>query len=57
MSNKYHLHVYKVVTKYEIDLEAESSVEAKNHALELVKDNKLKSIDSDCNYIVFDYQQ
>ena len=57
MEDNYHLHVYKVVEKYEIDLEAESSVDAKNKALELVKDNKIESIKSDCNYIVFDYQQ
>ena len=57
MSNKYHLHVYKVVDKYEVDIEAESGVDAKNKALELVKDNKMEPIDSDCNYIVFDYQQ
>ena len=57
MSNKYHLHIYKVVEKYEVDLEAESSVKAKDQALELVKDDKIKSTDADCNYIVFDYQQ
>jgi len=55
--NNYHLHVYKVVDKYEVNLEADSSIDAKNKALELVKDNKLKSMKSDCNYIVFDYQQ
>ena len=57
MEDSYHLHVYKVVEKYEINLEAGSSVEAKNKALELVKNNKIESIESDCNYIVFDYQK
>ena len=33
MEDNYHLHVYKVVEKYEIDLEAESSVEAKKFFL------------------------
>ena len=55
--NNYHLHVYKVVDKYEVNLEADSSIDAKNKELELVKDNKLKSMKSDCNFIVFDYQQ
>ena len=57
MSNSYHLHVYKVVEKYEVNTEADSSVDAKNKALELVKDSKVKPMESDCNYIVFDYQQ
>jgi len=57
MTNNYHLHVYKVMEKYEVDVETESSIDAKTKALELVKEGKVKPIESDCNYIVFDYQQ
>jgi len=57
MTNNFNLHIYKVIEKYEVDVETECSVDAKNKALKLVKGGKVKPMKSDCNYIVFDYQQ
>lgn len=57
MINKYHVHVYKVIGKIEIDIEAETEIIAKTKALKLVKKSKLNTfIKSDCNYIALAFE-
>ena len=52
----YHIHIYKVETKYEIDIEAKNEILAKEIALEMAKNNKLKECEKDCNYIALDFE-
>jgi len=56
---KYHIHIYEVKSKYEIDIEEENSRKAKEKAIEIYKTNKekLKKCEKDCNIIVFAYEK
>lgn len=51
---KYHIHVYKVSGKAELDVEAVDAVEARRKALE-VRD-KLGYSESDCSYVAVDVE-
>jgi len=51
---KYHVHVYEVKKKYEVDLEGKNEVEARLKAIELYNNKRaeLKEVDLDCRVIV-----
>jgi len=49
----YHVHIYKVTSMAEIDIEVHSSLEAKIKALDKKGDLKYKK--SDCKYIALDF--
>lgn len=53
---KFHVHVYKVIGKLDLDIEASNDLEAREKALELAK-----TIDefqeSDCQFIVFSFDE
>ncbi|RLG58748.1 MAG: hypothetical protein DRN95_03790 [Candidatus Hydrothermarchaeota archaeon] len=51
---KYHLHVYKVIGKAELDILARDEVEAREKALQLV--GELVFQKSDCKYVVFSFK-
>lgn len=51
---KYHVHIYKVVEKAEINVEAKDEVEAQEKAL--AEKDKLKFSVSDCNYIAMEFK-
>jgi len=52
---KYHIHIYKVVGKTELDVFAENEIEAKQKALEVDKYNTLYN-KSDCAKIVLAFK-
>lgn len=49
----YHVHIYKVTSMSELDIEAQGSLEAKIKTLDKKGDLKYKK--ADCQYIVLDY--
>lgn len=51
---KYHIHVYKIVSMAEVDIEATNKIEAKEKALSFK--NELKYGESDCSFIAVDTQ-
>ncbi len=51
---KYHVHVYKIVEKAEMNVEAKNEIEAKEKALSEI--SKLKFSLSDCNYIAMEFE-
>jgi len=56
---KYHIHIYRVVGKFEIDMEAKVASEAKSKALKILK--KIKNPQgifdkSDCQYIAMAFR-
>ena len=51
---KYHIHVYEVVKKADINIIAEDAIKAKEIALKFRNDLTYK--DSDCEYIAIDFQ-
>ena len=55
----HHIHVYKVKDLYELEVEAEDVMQAKQLATSLVGNNitKLKPQESDCEYISLGYQE
>ena len=54
---KIHVHVYKVVTKAEIDSEKFGSIEdAEKNALNLAKSNELNFVESDCRFIALGFE-
>lgn len=56
---KYHVHVYEVKRKYEVDVEERSELEAKLRAIELYNNKraKLKEVDLDCRVIVLAFDK
>ena len=52
---KYHVHVYEVERKYEIDLEGETGMDVRKKAIEIYYGEKegLKEVPLDCRVIVF----
>jgi len=51
---KYHIHIYEVKRKFELDVEASNELAAKQEAIALYNSNKnaLNEVDSDCRIIV-----
>ena len=47
----FHIHVYKIGGKAEVDVKAENEVEAKEKALAMMKQGSLTTKASDCHYI------
>lgn len=56
MVKKYHVHIYKVIEKMEIDTLAYNEIKAKEMALEAAKQGILKAIEPDCNLIAIEYE-
>jgi len=56
---KYHVHVYEVKKKYEVDLEGKDEVEARLKAIELYNNKRaeLKEVDLDCRVIVLAFDK
>jgi len=52
---KYHVHVYTVSEKHEIDLEADTPEEAKLQAMIDTKAGKAKKVGADCKYIAMEF--
>ena len=57
MIKKYHVHIYKVIAKGEIDTLAYNGIKAKEMALEAVKSNLINFSDSDCSLIAIEFEQ
>ncbi len=57
MIKKYHVHIYKVIAKAEIDTLAYNGIKAKEMALEAVKAGLIKFLDSDCSLIAIEFEQ
>ena len=53
MKKTYHIHIYKVLSKAEINIKAISPLVARRKALE--KRGKLKFGKSDCGYLALDF--
>jgi len=51
----YHVHVYKVVGKMEVDTACENAVEAKKNALECAKESP-RWEESDCKMIAMEFE-
>jgi len=49
----YHVHIYKVLSKAELDVEADSSQDARGRALK--KKDRLEFGKSDCKYLALDF--
>ena len=51
---KYHIHIYEVKRKLELDVEADNELAAKQRAIALYNANKnaLLQVESDCRIIV-----
>ena len=47
----YHVHVYRVIGKYEKDIDAQNDVEASSKALDMVQSEELELLDRDCDLI------
>jgi hypothetical protein len=41
MIKKFHIHIYRPISMYEIDIEAETDVEAKEKAIKFVRNNNI----------------
>lgn len=52
---KYHIHVYETVIMYETDIEALSSQQAKQKAIEMCKQNKIHPKKPDVKLIAFTF--
>ena len=54
----YHVHIYEVKNKYEVDINENSQKEARAKAIKIYKEekNKLKRVSSDCNIIVIAFK-
>ncbi len=57
MVQKFHVHVYKVVGKAEVDTLAENGVKAKEMALEAVKQGILKFTTAEETLIAMDFKE
>ncbi len=57
MIKKYHVHIYKVIAKGEIDTLAYNGIKAKEMALDAVKSNLIKFLNSDCSLIAIEFEQ
>lgn len=56
MIKQFHVHVYKVVAKAEVDTLAYNGIKAKEFALEAVKSKILKMEESDCDLIAIEFE-
>jgi len=52
----YHVHLYQVVKKFEVDVEAVNGEQAKAKAIGLWREKKLKEVPSDCKVITFTFE-
>lgn len=57
MIKKYHVHIYKVIAKAEIDTLAYSEIKAKEMALDALENNLIKLDTSDCKLIAIEFEQ
>ena len=57
--SKFHIHIYEVKRKYEVDLEESDPLEAKKKAIEIYDKarEKLKEVDLDCRIIVLAFDE
>ncbi len=53
---KFHVHVYEIARKMEVDVDAKTEVDAKTHALRLAKENALATVKSDCKFISLSFE-
>ena len=53
---KYHVHVYRTTQFFEIDLEADNSQDARQKALDEIKNSNPIMKPSDCNFIALDFK-
>lgn len=53
MKKTYHIHIYKILSKAELNIRADSPQDARRRALE--KRDKLKFGKSDCRYLALDF--
>lgn len=53
----FHVHVYKVESKAEVELDSANAEEAKSTALRLTKNEILPFASSDCSYIAIAFEQ
>lgn len=57
MIKKYHVHIYKVIAKGEIDTLAYNSIKAKEMALEAVKSKLVDFSDSACSLLAIEFEE
>lgn len=51
-----HVHVYKILAKYETDIQTDDPETARVLALEAVKDGKVEEVESDCKFIALNVE-
>ena len=51
---KYHIHVYEVISMFEIDIEAKTEEEALERAIESAKSSSSKQ-EPDCRYLALSF--
>lgn len=51
-----HVHVYKILAKYEIDIQTDNPETARALALEAVKDGKVEEVEGDCEFIALNIE-
>ena len=56
MIKKYHVHIYEVIKKMEVDTLAYNEIKAKEMALEAAKQGILTKRKSDCNLIAIEFE-
>jgi len=57
MIKKYHVHIYKIIAKGEIDTLAYNGIKAKEMALEAAKGNLINFSDSDYSLLAIEFEQ
>lgn len=53
MEQQYHVHIYEVTKKFEVDLEASRDQEAVTKAIEMARSGELSETEKDCRFIVY----
>ena len=54
MRKRYHVHIYKIKRKFDVNVLANNSLEARGIALNMMQHLKLKSSTTDCHFIAVD---
>ena len=53
---EFHVHIYRVTEKYEVDVEANDGKEARLRALEKFSKGKAKHAKSDCSFVAIAWE-
>lgn len=53
---KYHIHIYKVIEKAEVEIEAKNEIEARHKGIELATEGKMEFGKTDCKMISMEWE-